>query len=199
MNKAFWDSRNKDLGENIKSLKELSAPEEYEQKERGKQPVLDGCPNCEKIVGVDFDAVRRKWHPKQRDTDTNVPCSVDALVLTGEGLFLIEFKSGKVDKANLYRKIYDSLIMLFEHDNQNIKTMRQSATCILVATQLQSYMNTSTLRSICYGRKELWLSPKYKDVFDRWDLKNLEGFVVSKTYCMPPRLFDRFVKIKRWS
>lgn len=44
-----------------------------------------------------------------------VPTSNDALyITTDEKWYFIEFKNGSVDKSNIYRKIYDSLIILIE-------------------------------------------------------------------------------------
>ena len=71
---------------------------------------------CESSIKVvDFDKIpneycRGKGWPC-------VPTSNDALYITTdkEGYF-IEFKNGTVEKAKIYRKIYDSLIMLIELD-----------------------------------------------------------------------------------
>lgn len=44
-----------------------------------------------------------------------VPKSNDALYITAEGKwYFIEFKNGKIEKADIYRNIYDSLIILLE-------------------------------------------------------------------------------------
>lgn len=71
---------------------------------------------CESSIKVvDFDKIpneycRGKGWP-------HVPMSNDALYITTdkEGYF-IEFKNGSVEKKDIYRKIYDSLIMLIELD-----------------------------------------------------------------------------------
>ena len=198
MSNTFLDSHSSVFRDNIKSLKDLSTPKEHEQIHCGKQPVLDGFPYSETVYGIDFDTVRCKWYPWR--SGINVPCSVDALVFAGENLFLIEFKSGAVEAASLYRKIYDSLIMLLEKDGQDIKTMRKSVIFIVVATQLQNYEINSIARSIFYKNpKEPWLESEYKNVFDKWKLKNLEGVVVSKTYCMSPNMFNKFITTYDWS
>lgn len=44
----------------------------------------------------------------------SVPKSNDVLYISNDQWYFIEFKNGSIDKANLYRKIYDSLIMLIE-------------------------------------------------------------------------------------
>lgn len=191
MNKAFLDSHISDFRDNIKTLKELSAPKDS----CGNPPVLDAF-SCGKIEGIDFDALRCKWHPWQ--PGTNVPCSVDALVLSRkEVIYFIEFKSGNtIERANLYRKIYDSVIMLFEHDKQDLKQMRQSATYIVVATKLQN-KTIAVSRSLLFKARP-WIDSRYKEQFNSWDLQKLEGVIVSKAFCMGPNIFDLFVKVERW-
>ena len=200
MNKSFLDKHNPVFRDNIKTLKELSTPKINEQEKYGKQSVLTGYINSEEKEGIDFDTIRCKWCPGQEGI--NVPCSVDALVLTKNGIFFIEFKSGEsIERANLYRKIYDSVILLHEYDNQDnqdFKTMRQSFTYIVVATKLQRNDKTAIARSLFFKKKP-WLEPSYTRLFDNWDLKNLEGVVVSKAYCMSPKFFDIFVQRQKWT
>ena len=44
-----------------------------------------------------------------------MPCSNDALYVQDKNhWFFFEFKNGKIDATQLYRKIYDSIIMLLE-------------------------------------------------------------------------------------
>ncbi len=46
---------------------------------------------------------------------SGVPASNDALYITeDEKWYFVEFKNGSIDKADLFRKIYDSLIMLID-------------------------------------------------------------------------------------
>lgn len=192
---------NKDFQDNIKSLGDLSAPDEQEQKTCGKHPVLENCPCAKKLKGIDFDAIREKWYPSENGK--NVPCSVDALAFQNGQIYLIEFKSGKL--THFMRKIYDSVMMLIEHDNRDFQTIRQSATYIIVASKFNDSRNRDKAisRSACYRSQynytnEPWNNPEVKKMYDKWNLSSLEDVIVKKTYCMPPYMFDEFVKDNRW-
>lgn len=71
-------------------------------------------PMCEsKIKVVDFDKIPNEY-ARGRGWG-NVPKSNDALYIDMEGKWhFIEFKNGEVNKGDIYRKLYDSLIMLME-------------------------------------------------------------------------------------
>lgn len=62
---------------------------------------------------VDFDKIPKEY---SRDLSlSNMPCSNDALYIKDrENWYFIEFKNGSLDKSQIYRKIYDSLIMLID-------------------------------------------------------------------------------------
>ena len=191
---------NKDFKENFKLLMDLSAPDEQEQKKYGKRPVLEGYPDTGSLLGVDFDTIREIWYPSQ--TDKNVPCSVDALIFRNGRIYLVEFKSGKL--THLERKIYDSIMMLIEHDNQDFKTLRKTAIYIVVAPKFDDSKNCekAILRSTYYGSEvpanKPWENPYFAKMRDKCNLRSLEGVIVAKTHCFPPSMFDEFVKAEGW-
>lgn len=66
-----------------------------------------------KITVIDFDKIP-KFYAKQKGIPS-LPTSNDALYIDMDGnWYFIEFKNGSIDKSNIYRKLYDSLIMLLE-------------------------------------------------------------------------------------
>lgn len=66
-----------------------------------------------KITVIDFDKIP-KLYAKQKGIPS-LPTSNDALYIDMDGnWYFIEFKNGSIDKSNIYRKLYDSLIMLLE-------------------------------------------------------------------------------------
>lgn len=69
---------------------------------------------CEsKMRIINFDKIPREY-AKVKQLDV-LPNSNDALYISRTGKwYFIEFKNGRVDKINIFRKIYDSLIMLVE-------------------------------------------------------------------------------------
>lgn len=65
------------------------------------------------LTVIDFDKLPNIYS-KGKEMGS-VPKSNDALYISDEGIwYFIEFKNGEVCKEDIYRKIYDSLIMLIE-------------------------------------------------------------------------------------
>lgn len=65
-----------------------------------------------KVTVIDFDKLSK---PYSRNKGwSNVPCTNDALYVGSNDWCFIEFKNGSVDKSEIYRKIYDSIILLIE-------------------------------------------------------------------------------------
>lgn len=69
---------------------------------------------CEsKIEVIDFDKIPNEY--ARGKGWIGVPCSNDALYVSAKGKwYFIEFKNGQINKDEIYRKLYDSLIMLIE-------------------------------------------------------------------------------------
>lgn len=66
-----------------------------------------------KIKVINFDKIAKEYAKKQKIP--KLPTSNDALYISSDNKwFFIEFKNGSIDKAELFRKIYDSLLMLLE-------------------------------------------------------------------------------------
>ena len=88
---------------------------------------------CNSVVKViNFDKVP-KLYTKGKGW-RGIPCSNDALYIENKDLWhFIEFKNGTVNKGDVYRKIYDSLIMLIEMNViPNLDFARKSITYTLV-------------------------------------------------------------------
>ena len=147
------------------------------------------------LKAVDFDAVKRKWFPW--DGECNVPCSVDAVTYERDGTYLVEFKCGKAEIDNVIRKVYDSVLMLMEHDELTIRQARTDYTYLVVSNDLTVWNSRlkSLSRSLAYCR-EPWV--RYQKSLDQWRLANLEGVVVAKAYAMPPEMFNLFAKVRHW-
>lgn len=69
---------------------------------------------CESFLKViHFDKISKEYSAKRGLR--NLPKSNDALYIDIYGKwYFIEFKNGSVEKDDIYRKLYDSLIMLME-------------------------------------------------------------------------------------
>ena len=95
-------------------------------------------------------------------------------------------------------------MMLVEYDDQDFKTLRQTAIYIVVAPKFHESQNSdrAILRSTYYNSKapanKPWDNPSFLKLNDKWNLRSLEGVIVAKTYCLPPSIFDEFVKVEGW-
>lgn len=85
------------------------------------------------IAVVNFDEVSDKYAENHKIPSR---CSVDALCNSSEGsLVMIEFKNGNIDgteKYTIYRKIYDSLLIVSDITELKLSDYRKHAVFILV-------------------------------------------------------------------
>lgn len=176
----------------LKSLFELSKTEQLDDEGRPRHALQDDT-LFQKIAAVDFDAVRQNWYPNA--PGKNVPCSVDGLNFESNGTYLLEFKSGSAEAANLLRKAYESVMMLIEHDGYNFQRARREITYIVVAKTLEDAADQATGRARDYTR-EPWKT--YARQNDRWKLADLKGVLLAEAYAMSPTLFKLFVVKNRW-
>ena len=154
---------------------------------------LDASLQSGSLQAVDFDAVKSFYY----SGNGNVPCSVDAATFEQDGVYLIEFKCGDANQAQLLRKVYDSVMLLIEHDNYTFKKARDEVSYIVVSAKLPSWSALrKSLSRACGFFKEPWKA--YRRQYDHWNLAPLDGIVVQAAYTMPPDMFDYFVKYKRW-
>lgn len=147
------------------------------------------------LPAVDFDAVKNILY---HNTSGNMPCSVDAATWERDGVYLVEFKCGGADRAQLIRKIYDSIMLLIEHDNYTFRKAREEVHYVVVSAGLKPWSALQkTLSRACGFMQEPWKS--YGKNYDHWQLSTLEGVIVRSAYTMPPDMFDYFAKYKKWA
>lgn len=81
---------------------------------------------------INFDKISKDYCKEKHLTC--LPKSNDALYIANDGSWhFIEFKNGSIDKADIFRKIYDSIIMLLELGIiPNLDFARQNISYILV-------------------------------------------------------------------
>ena len=114
-----------------KSLHELSGTTHEEKRTFCVPDSIFG-----KKKAVDFD----RFKDSRYSSGNNRPCSMDALLLpreTSQILYGIEFKTGDVEAVNLVRKIYDTVLCLWEHVEPkcDIRWSRTSFEAVVVATE----------------------------------------------------------------
>ena len=150
MNECLLQSHHEDLKSTLTTFFAASARRDDDVATASPDHALAEGMAASTLKAVDFDAVKRKWCPW--DGVHNVPCSVDAVTYERDGTFLVEFKCGKAEIDNVIRKVYDSILMLMEHDGLTIRQARTDYTYLVVSNDLTVWNNRQKAlsRSLAY-------------------------------------------------
>lgn len=200
MNNSFLQNHHPDFPNSLDTLMVLSARKDPNATST-QNCFLSSTKNTANLQAIDFDGIRQKWYPyhRQAPQPNNVPCSVDALLFERKGTYLIEFKSGHVEKANLIRKIYDSIMMLIEKDNFTFDKSRKECTYIVVSNIFKPWdKRTKALAYSLAGKKNPWKELIKRLNYDQLELEKLEDVLVSSSYVMSSELFELFIKFEKW-
>lgn len=175
-----------------------SARKKDDSEDDGLAPyVLDENRATANLKCIDFDAVKLACYPPTNPS-VCTPCSVDAVTFERNGTYLIEFKFKKAAQENITRKIYDTVMLLIEHDGYSFERARKELTYIVVSTGIEDRIH-GPKRSLGRGYgycREPW--KHYKKLDDHWKLSSLEGVIVKEAYGMHPSTFDYFANEKRF-
>lgn len=137
---------------------------------------------------ISFDKVS-KIYAKSKGCSV-MPASNDALYISeDDAWYFIEFKNGSVDKAELYRKIYDSLIILLELGLVPDYTYIRGAVSYILVYNSEKYgkIQDSEARNINFDYI-MRLSNEEKRLFG---VEKFEGFLFKKTHTYTKKLFDQ--------
>lgn len=148
---------------------------------------------CEsELEVVDFDEI-----PKEYARGREYPCvpkSNDVLYIDkNENWYFVEFKNGKIDKSDIYRKLYDSIIMLMELNIiPDFDFLRTRTQYILVYnSDKYPYVPKSEALESIYSH-HLKQADSEKKMFDIW---KLEKYLFKETHTYTKELFDeRFIQ-----
>ncbi|WP_270556604.1 hypothetical protein [Dorea amylophila] len=146
------------------------------------------------IKVIDFDKIPKNY--ARGKGWRGFPKSNDALYIDVQGKwYFIEFKNGTVEKDDIYRKIYDSLIMLMEWGIiQDFNYVRENVSYILVYSEEK------------YGKIQ-W-SPARKQNYNYimnlagqeerlFGIEKFESYLFKETHTYTQDLFENnFIKIK---
>lgn len=152
-------------------------------------------PMCESaITVVDFDKVPNEY---SRGRGWNgVPKSNDALYIDmKEKWYFIEFKNGGIQKDEIYRKLYDSLIMLMEWNIiPGLAFSRENVTYILVYNgERYGNIQFSKAREENYNYL-MNLAQQEERLFG---IEKFEGYLFKETHTYTKGLFEKnFIKLK---
>ena len=150
---------------------------------------------CESLIKViDFDKIPNVY--SRGKGWGAVPKSNDVLYIDVQGKwYFIEFKNGTIQKDEIYRKLYDSLIMLLEWDIiPDFDFVRKNICYILVYNE-EKYgkIQQSQARSQNYSYF-MKLARQEERLFD---IDKFEGYLFNEVHTYTKSLFeDCFVRMK---
>lgn len=148
---------------------------------------------CESTIKVvNFDKIPNAY-AKGRGWKS-VPNSNDALYISFENRwYFIEFKNGFIDKADLYRKIYDSVIMLLEMNIiPDIEFVRKNIEFILVYnSEKYGKIKPSPAREANFN----YILRRAGQEEKLFQVEKLEQYLLKETHTYTKELFnEKFVK-----
>lgn len=152
-------------------------------------------PMCESILKVvNFDKIPNEY-ARGRGW-SSVPKSNDALYIdVQKQWFFIEFKNGEIHKDEIYRKLYDSIIMLIELGIiPDFDFVRKNINYVLVYNEGKMEKGQQSLaRDQNYGYF-MSLAKQEKRLFD---IDKFEKYLFNETHTYTQNLFeDNFVRLK---
>ncbi len=152
------------------------------------------CNMCESTLNViHFDKIPNEYC--RGKGWSSVPKSNDALYICADGTwYFVEFKNGSIDKSSLFRKLYDSIIMLIDLNIiPDFEFSRNTVNYILVynsnkyPTVQESESRTESFSYI------LRLAHKEEKLFD---VENFEKYLFKETHTYSKEIFEsNFVKL----
>lgn len=128
-----------------------------------------------------------------------LPRTVDGLYISKKDEWtFIEFKNGSINTVDIYRKIYDSLIMLVQMGYITWEKCRKNAEYIVVYNETEygeKYGQCQNEQSNLKIQKHIrGLAQQTRRLFD---LKKIEGYLVNKTYTFTEIEFEsQFIDLK---
>lgn len=117
----------------------------------------------QKVV-INFDDVTKEY--VKTFSRSRTPSSIDALLQVKEKVFFIEFKDGVIDKKDIYeiwKKIYDSLLLYCDITKEHISGTKKYMTFILVyngtVNKQCSQLISSATASLILNPDEVQVAP----------------------------------------
>lgn len=148
---------------------------------------------CESnLTVIDFDKIPNEYGKRKKISS---PKSNDALYIDdNNNWYFIEFKNGQIEKGEIYRKIYDSLIMLIEMNiAPNFDFFRSHAQYILVYNSKKSAnAPLSEARNFIYNNITNLAQQETK----LFEVEKFEKYLFYETHTYAQELFqERFVAV----
>ena len=120
----------------------------------------------------------------------SVPKSNDALYVDVDGKwFFIEFKNGKsIEHKDIYKKIYDSIIILVDLDIIDLTFLRKNGVYILVYNAEKHPEIQESHSRNCFGE---YISERAKTEVRLFGIENLEGYLFHETHTYTEKEFEK--------
>ena len=135
---------------------------------------------------VDFDKIPQKF--SKGKGWAGVPKSVDALYIDLPSWTFIEFKNGSVDKCDIHRKIYDSILMLLELNIMpDMNFVRQNVKYILVCKEDPS---VAVQKSPHQEKFKAYMEDRSQSEVVRFELKKLRDYLLAEVHTYSPDEFE---------
>lgn len=150
---------------------------------------LDPDSDVGKLEAIDFDAVKEVW---RKEGFVFKGKSADALFLAGDDYYLIEFKTGGINVADILRKAYDSVIALVEFGVLDWNQCKKQLSFILVGTEVKERLQ----HLLCISRSD-YMHPSYHGLDT--DPRTIEQQIVREFVIHTPSTFKLFVSEQHWS
>lgn len=141
--------------------------------------------SCIKVIN--FDKIPKRY--SKGKGWIGVPKSNDALYISNDKWYFIEFKNGSIDRAEIYRKLYDSLIMLIDMGIvESLDYSRNNINYILVYnSDKYSKVQKSESRDKNFAYF-LELAEQEERLFD---VDKFEGYLFNETHTYSKELFEK--------
>ena len=148
-----------------------------------------------RLLAVNFDRFSKYYCQVVKIAQQ--PKTNDALYCTEDGKwYFVEFKNGSIKKDEIYRKIYDSLIMLIEAGMiPDYQFSRENISYILVYNKEKIMQEKQIKVNSAKNQIHRHIEQKQEKLFCLFELEKLQGYILDETNTYTKEQFEQlFVK-----
>lgn len=172
---------------NIESIKEVS----YDDK--NKEYMITS-----QLQVINFDKVKKEYC--KNFSIKSPPKSCDGLYISGDKIFLLEFKNGKVDSFDVGRKIYDSILIFSDLTESRISETRKNVEYILIYNKEKNNSGRedekNSARNIQQSENYEKLEQSFfkiaKEEMKKFNLERFETYVLKEIHTYTKEEFEKF-------
>ena len=148
-----------------------------------------------RLLAVNFDRFSKYYCQVVKIAQQ--PKTNDALYCTEDGKwYFVEFKNGSIKKDEIYRKIYDSLIMLIEAGMIPDYQFSRENTSYIVVYNKEKIMQEKQIKvNSAKNQIHRHIEQKQEKLFCLFELEKLQGYILDETNTYTKEQFEQlFVK-----